>query len=174
MNLDEPYDVIAASFASEDGAERALEALQRAEKAELLDVENAAIIVKDVGGEVSLTETEDKSGWQGLGRGLLIGGLTGLVLPGKTFASSALKQGAGGAFTARLNDTGFEDDDLRAMAEDLAPGSSMLVAIVQYQFTDEVTALLQQRQATITTTRLSPEGARVLEEAGKAARTPMS
>ena len=172
MNLDEPYDVIAASFATEAGAELALQALQRAEKAEVVDVENAAIIVKDAGGEVSLTETEDKTGRQGFGRGLLIGGLTGLVLPGKTFVTSALKQGAGSAFMARLNDTGFEDDDLRAMAEDLAPGSSMLVAIVQYQFSDEVTALLQQRQAAIATARLSPEGASVLAEAGKAMQTP--
>jgi uncharacterized membrane protein len=172
MNFDEPYDVISASFASEDGAERALEALQRAEEAALLDVENAAIIVKDAEGEVSLSETEDKTGRQGLGRGLLIGGLTGLLLPGKTFVGSALKQGVSQGFMARLNDTGFEDDDLRAMAEDMAPGTSMLVAIVQYQFTDEVSALLQQRQATIATARLSPEGARVLEEAGRAVQTP--
>lgn len=172
MNLDEPYDVVAATFAREDGAALALEALQRAAETELLDIENAAIIVKDAEGEVTLTETEDKTGWQGLGRGLLIGGLTGLLLPGKMFATSALKQGAGSAFMARLNDTGFEDDDLRAMAEDLEPGSSMLVAIVQYQLTDEVRALLQQRQAAIATAPLAPEGARVLAEAGKAVQTP--
>src|SRR4051794_28860192 len=58
-------------------------------------------MIKDAGVEVSLTTTEDKTGWQGLGCGLLIGGLISPVLPGKSFASSVLKQGASDAFTAR-------------------------------------------------------------------------
>ena len=35
MNLDEPYDVIAATFAREGGADLALEALQQVGKTEL-------------------------------------------------------------------------------------------------------------------------------------------
>jgi uncharacterized membrane protein len=171
MPNNEPYDVISASFASEAGADLALSALQRAEQAELLDIESAAVIVKDANGEVTLSETEDQSGRQGLGRGLITGGLMGLLLPGKSFVSSALKQGVSGGFLARLRDTGFEDDDLRAMAEDLAPGTSMLVAIVQYQYSGDLSSFLQEHGAAIVKTRLSPEGAAVLEEMGQAIQT---
>jgi len=172
MSDREPYDVISATFASEDGAERALEALQTADQAEFLDLESAAVIVKDANGNVTLSETEDKSGKQGLARGLILGGLMGFLLPGRSLVSSAVKQGASGGLLARLQDTGFEDDDLRAMAEDLAPESSMLVAIVQYQLSDDLSARLRERSAAIAKTRLSREGVDVLAEMGGVAQPP--
>jgi uncharacterized membrane protein len=172
MSDREPYDVISATFASEDGAQRALEALQSADQSEFLDLESAAVIAKDANGNVTLSETEDKSGKQGLTRGLLLGGLTGLLLPGRSLVSSAVKLGVSGGFLARLQDTGFEDDDLRAMAEDLAPGSSMLVAIVQYQLSDDLSVRLRERGAALAKTSLSREDVDVLAEMGRVPQPP--
>jgi uncharacterized membrane protein len=96
----------------------------------------------------------------------------GFLLPGRSLVSSAVKQGVSGGLLARLQDTGFEDDDLRAMAEDLAPESSMLVAIVQYQLSDDLSARLRERSAAIAKTSLSREGVDVLAEMGRVAQPP--
>ena len=49
MGVDAPYEVVTASFAHLDGAAQALAALERAQRADLLDIENAAV-VKDAAG----------------------------------------------------------------------------------------------------------------------------
>jgi uncharacterized membrane protein len=166
MTTPDPYDVITATFAHDDGAEKALAVLERAEKADLLDIENAAVVVKDASGTVEFAETQDQTGWQGLGTGMLLGGILGLLLPGRTFGPSVLKTGVQSAFGARLRDGGFEDDDLRAMADSMEPGTSMLVAIVQYQFTAESLELLREQGADVASARLSGEGAALLTSAG--------
>ena len=138
MGVAAPYDVITASFAHQDGAAQALAALERAERADLLDIENAAVVVKDAAGQVAFAESEDPTSWQGLGQGLLLGGLLGLLLPGRSAVQEALSRGVRSAASARLHDTGFEDDDIRSMAETMAPGTSMLVAIVHYERAGEL------------------------------------
>lgn len=162
MDVTNPYDVIAAAFPDEQGAERALAALQVAERADLLDIENAAVIVKDERGRLTFTETEDPTFWQGMGRGVVLGGLVGLLFPGLSIIANALKVGVSGAFTDRLRDTGFEDDDIRDLAAQLAPGTSMILAIVRYEVSQELVAFLGEEAAHIARTGLSNEGARLL------------
>jgi uncharacterized membrane protein len=157
MSAQEPYDVIAVSFTHDAAAEHALGLLRRAEEADLLSIENAAVIVKDDTGAIELAEMGDKSGWQGLASGLLIGGLLGLILPGRTVISSALKSGPSRAFIERLRDTGFEDDDLREIAESIPIGGSMLVAIVRYEHVEEVQALMRAGSQRMVTARLTSE-----------------
>ena len=144
-----PYDVIAAAFPDAQGAERALAALQDAERADLLGIENAAVIVKDESGRLTFTETEDATFWQGMGRGLVLGGLVGLLFPGRSIIANALKVGVSGAFTDRLRDTGFEDHDIRELATQLAPGTSMILAIVRYEVSQEVVTFLGEAGAHI-------------------------
>ncbi len=93
---------------------------------------------------------------------MLLGGLLGLLLPGLSLLRGAPKFGVRSTFTARLRDTGFEDDDLRAMAETMAPGASMVVAIVQYHLADEFVRMLAERNAEVVSAGLSEAGAVLL------------
>jgi uncharacterized membrane protein len=140
-----PYDVITASFEQQDGAAQALATLEQAEQAGLLDIENAAVLVKNEDGQLDFAESEDPTTWQGLAQGLLIGGLLGLLLPGRSAVQEALDRGVRSAISARLHDTGFEDDDLRSMAETMAPGTSLLVAVVHYERAGDLVALLGEQ-----------------------------
>jgi uncharacterized membrane protein len=167
MGVGAPYEIFMASFGHLDGAAQALAALERVERADLLDIENAAVVVKDAAGRVDFAESEDPTSRQGLGRGLLLGGLLGLLLPGRSAVREALSRGARSAVAARLHDTGFEDDDIRAMAETMAPGTSLLVAIVHYGRACEFVALLDEQGAETASAELSPQGEHLLTEAGR-------
>ena len=70
-----------ADFDTRDGAAKALAGLQDSPLARRITAENVAVIEKDAAGKVSLSETEDRSGRQGLKRGVGLGGLLGVFMP---------------------------------------------------------------------------------------------
>jgi len=49
-----PMQLIVAAFQSEDGAEQALESLKAAKKENLIKIENAAVIRKDMKGKLNI------------------------------------------------------------------------------------------------------------------------
>jgi hypothetical protein len=98
MGVGTPYEVITASFAHLDGAAQALAALERAERADLLDIENA---------------------------------------------------------------------DIRSMAETMAPGTSLLVAIVHHERAGALVVLLGEQGTETASAELSPTEADLLTAAGR-------
>jgi uncharacterized membrane protein len=158
--------VITATFNTLGGANKAVARLQEAEDRGLIDVENAAAITKNAWGDVSFRETEDLAGWQGIGRGALIGGLMGMLFPASV-PSAAARTAAVAGLGARMHDAGFEDDEIRAMAEGMEPGTSMLVAVVEPQMADDVMRFLNDAATKVGWATLTAAAANVLEERGK-------
>src|SRR4051812_150944 len=119
-----PQSLVWAAFDTWYGAADALAALQQQpNRPWLLDVENAAIIEKNKDGGVTFNETADRTGTSGLGTGALIGGLVGMIFPPAFLASTAVGAAVGG-LGAQMRDAGFEDNALRAIANELPAGSS--------------------------------------------------
>jgi uncharacterized membrane protein len=137
-----PQTLIWAAFATPDGAIDALERLQAARSTWRIRIDNAAVVVKHADGSIAVNETGDRSGLRGLGGGALIGGLVGLLFPPALLAGAAVGAASGG-LGARLRDAGFEDNALRAVANELAPGSSLLLAVISQQWADEAEAALK-------------------------------
>jgi uncharacterized membrane protein len=140
--------VLVASFDTLGGANLAVGELQRMEKAGLLDVENTVTISKNAWDKLDVKQVGDVSTGQGAKIGAIVGGVVGLIFPPSLLASAALGAGIG-AITAKLRGDQLGGDDIKAMAESMEPGSSMLVAVVEPQWTDEVEAALKDRAVKI-------------------------
>jgi uncharacterized membrane protein len=134
--------VLVASFDTLGGANLAVEKLHNLEKAGLLDVENTVTISKDAWDKLDVKQAGDVSTGQGAKVGALVGGVIGLIFPPSLLASAALGAGIG-AITAKLRGEQLSGDDIKAMAESMSPGTSLLVAVMEPQWADEVeTALI--------------------------------
>ena len=66
-----------------------------------------------------------------------------MLFPPAFLAATATGAAAGG-LGARMRDAGFEDDALRAVANELAPGQSALIAVITHQWVDNVVRFLDQ------------------------------
>ena len=49
-----------------------------------------------------------------------------------------------GGIGAKMRDTGFEDNALRAVANEMAPGSSLLIAVMTNQWVDDAVRALDR------------------------------
>ncbi len=138
-----PQSLVWATYDSTDGAANALTGLQRADRRWLISIENAAVVVKNEDGTVTFNEPGDRTGTSGLGAGAVIGGIVGLIFPPAIIASAAAGAAAGGLM-AQVRDAGFEDNALRAVANELSPGQSALIAVVWHQWVDDVVRFLDE------------------------------
>jgi uncharacterized membrane protein len=139
--------LLVASFSDDAGAARALATLAPALGPDAIG--QAAVVSKRADGKVKFSETNDtttaEGAWQGAGIGALAGLLGILFTP---VALLGLPIGAGvGALVGRLRDTGFEDDDLRALGADLDAGHSAMVMTVEMDDVDKATRLLDEVDA---------------------------
>ena len=129
--------VLVASFDTLGGANLAVEKLHTMEKAGLLDVENTVTVSKNAWDKLDVKQIGDVSTGQGAKIGALVGGVVGLIFPPSLLATAALGAAIGG-ITAKLRGDQLDADDIKAMAESMEPGTSMLVAVMEPQWTDEV------------------------------------
>lgn len=70
---DAELDLVTSAFEGEEGARGALEAAKRLSKQSGFEIVNAAVLVRDADGKISLRETEDLDST----RGTLFGAITG-------------------------------------------------------------------------------------------------
>ena len=158
-----PQSLVWAAFDAPYGAAEALEKLQEADRLWLIGLENAAVVEKNYNGKVTFNETRDRSGMSGLGAGALIGGLIGLIFPPALLASAAAGSAVGG-LGARLRDAGFEDNALRAVANELEPGQSALIAVFWHQWTDDAVRFLDETAYRVGWAEITRRAAELLSE----------
>jgi uncharacterized membrane protein len=165
-----PQSLVWAAFDTWYGAADALAALQQqADRPWLIDVENVAIIEKNKDGGVTFNESADRTGASGLGTGALIGGLVGMLFPPAFIASTAAGAAVGG-LGAQMRDAGFEDNALRAVANELPAGSSLLLALVTHKWADDLVRALDQLAYKVGWIEVSQQMAdRVLASQGRVA-----
>jgi uncharacterized membrane protein len=79
---------------------------------------------------VKFEETADPSGKKWAKRGAVAGGLVGLIFPPSIIATAVVVGGAG-AIWGKIRDKGFKDEDLKAIGEEMKPGTSAIIAIAE-------------------------------------------
>ncbi|HVP21955.1 MAG TPA: DUF1269 domain-containing protein [Anaerolineaceae bacterium] len=130
-------------FDDEITAGNALKDLRQLQKDGIVKVSDAAVLVKDKNGKVSVKDTEDVDAKSGALFGAITGGLIGLLggAPGVIVGAVA---GAGtGGVSASLIDLGFPKEFLRDLQDSLQPGNSALVALVEPTWIDRVVKELE-------------------------------
>lgn len=136
-------DLIVVTFDDESKAAEALKDLQDLQKDGIVKVQDAAVIVKDEKGKVSVQDTQDVDAKHGALFGAVTGGLIGLFggAPGALVGATV---GAGtGGVAAQLIDLGFSKETLRDLQDSMQPGSSALVAEVEPKWIDRVVKELE-------------------------------
>jgi uncharacterized membrane protein len=120
-------ELIAIAYDDEFKAEEVRLTLAKLQKEHLIELEDAAVVVKNDEGKVklkqaiNLTATGAASGsfW-----GLLIGTLFFAPLVGAAVGA------ASGALSGALNDIGVDDNFMRELGETLTPGTSALFVLI--------------------------------------------
>jgi len=160
-------DLISIAFPGPDDAERVRTKLLELQKAHLIDLEDAAVVVKDERDRVRLRQLHNLPA-----TGAASGGLWGLLL-GALFAAPLLGAALGaasGALGGALSDIGVDDDFMRSAGETLERNSSALFVLVRNVTPDKVLEELEPFGGHVLRTSLSvaDEDAlrRALEEAG--------
>ena len=143
VGYDEPYQ-----------ADEVLLKLRKLQKDYLLDLEDAAVAIKDQQGKVKLHQTVNLTA-AGAIRGGFWGALIGLIFlnPLLGFAMGA----TAGAVSGALSDVGINNNFMKELAATMHPGSSTLFVLITKSTPDKVLEELQGTGGKILKTSLSNE-----------------
>lgn len=159
-----PIELIVAAFSDESKAAAVLKDLKKLEKDGVILLVNAAVMVKDEKGKVSIKETEDISGGKGALFGAIAGGLIGLLGgPVGVIIGAAAGAATGGVAASKI-DMGFPNDTLKELDDSLTPGTSAILALIQHQWVDTVVSELEKAGAKLFRQALKEELATQLVE----------
>jgi uncharacterized membrane protein len=150
-------------FDSTDGAESALALLERMQKEELIQINDAAYVYWPEGRRRPKTEQLHKLTSSGALGGSFWGLLFGLIffVPLLGMAVGA----AMGALSGSMADVGIDDDFIREVRENVTPGTSALFVMTSNAVVDKVINEFKESGATLVSTNLSTEQEAKLREA---------
>jgi uncharacterized membrane protein len=151
-------------FDTATGAQNALDLLERLQKEELIQVNDAAVVTWPVGRKKPKTEQLHSM----TGAGALGGGFWGLLF-GLIFFVPLLGMAVGAAMGAlsggSLRDVGIDDDFIRSVRDKVTPGTSALFVMTSNAVADRVLEQFRGTRAELVSTNLSNEQEARLREA---------
>lgn len=165
MNENRSLKLVVATFDTDGSAARALATLVPGVGA--THITQAAIVARDDKGKVRFVETNDTTAGEGAWQGAGLGAFAGLM--GILFTPVALLGmpiGAGiGALVGKLRDSGFNDDSLKALGQDLENGHSAVVAVIDTDDVDRAMRLLAEIEpANVVVNEVDADLATVLDQ----------
>ncbi len=126
-----PISVYAAFYQTETKAGEVLAQLKQLDKDGTVDIIDAAVVVKaEDGRKLKINETAELTAKKGGVRGALVGGVLGIIFPPSILAMAAVGAAAGAAF-GHFTDQGFDNNLIKEIGENLPPGGSCIVAVVE-------------------------------------------
>jgi uncharacterized membrane protein len=157
-------DLIVIVFEGSDQAGEAFQSLKSVQNAGQIGIDDAAVIVKDESGKVSVKNTLDT----GVKYGALGGGILGLLLASIFFPLAGLLVGAGlGALVGKTFGKGVDQDFVKEVTDQLQPGNSALFVMVNAQHTGGVVAAMQPYKGSLYQTSLPTDVEDALRDALK-------
>jgi len=151
-------------------ADEVLLALRKLQQQHLIDLEDAAVVVRNADGTVHIKQSQPLVA-MGAASGAVGGSLWGMLM-GLLFLNPLVGAvigagvGAGaGAVSGALTDIGIDDDFIKATAETLQPGTSALFVLVRQVTPDRVIDAVQPYNPKILHTSLSAKDETELRQA---------
>jgi len=141
-NVIQQVELLAASFSDQNTAKQCLDQLKRMEKDGTIDLLDAAVMVKQADGKIKVDEIKELTPRKGRRRGAVIGGIFGAIFPPTILVSAIAGAVAGGAL-GRFTDQGMKNDELKAIGEELKPGQSAIIAIVEDRWIEQFTSAIE-------------------------------
>ena len=154
-------DLIAIAYDDAYKAEEVRLALAKLQKEHLVELEDAAVVVKDANGKVKLKQAIDLTT-----AGATSGGFWGLLI-GTLFLNPLLGAAVGaaaGGISGALTDIGVEDNFMRELGKSFEPGTSALFVLVRKVTPDKVLDEIAPYGGTVLRTSLSKDQEAQLQE----------
>ena len=146
--------LIAVGFKDEFTADAVLLELRKLQKEHLIDLEDAAVVIRDKDGKVKIKQTQELTT-----AGALSGGFWGLLFgfiffnPLLGWAVGAIAGGISGAFS----DIGIDDNFIREVGSTIEPNTSAIFVLVRRATPDKVLEDLSRFNGKVLKTSLSNE-----------------
>lgn len=147
-------DLIVVAYDNESKAEEVRATLAKLQVEHLIELEDAAVVVKDEKGKIHLKQAVNLTG-----AGAASGGFWGLLIGTLFFMPivGAAVGAASGALAGALSDIGVDDNFMRELGETLKPESSALFLLVRKVTPDKVLAEVAKYGGTVLKTSLSKD-----------------
>jgi uncharacterized membrane protein len=155
-------DLIVIGFSDEFKADEVMNDLRKLEREYLIELEDAAIVIRNKDGKVKVKQTQELTT-----TGALSGGFWGLLF-GFIFLNPILGWVVGtaaGAISGALTDVGIDDNFIREIGNTIKPSSSAIFFLVRKATTDKVLEDLSKFEGKILRTSLSKENEAKLQAA---------
>jgi uncharacterized membrane protein len=154
-------DLIVVGFKDEFKADEALNELRKLQLEYLIDLEDAAVVVRNAEGKVKIKQAQEL-----VTSGALSGGYWGLLLGVIFFNPIFPLLGAGvGALSGALTDIGIDDNFMRDLGNTIEPGTSAIFVLVRKATPDRVLENLSKFEGKVLRTSLSHEDEAKLQAA---------
>jgi uncharacterized membrane protein len=154
-------DLIVIGFSDEFKADEVLLDLRKLELDYLIDLDDAAIVVRNQNGKVRVKQTQEL-----VASGALSGGFWGLLIGLMFFQPLLGIVGAAvGALSGALTDIGIDDNFMRELGSTIEPGTSAIFILVRKSTPDKVLEDLSKFEGKVLQTSLSHEDEAKLQEA---------
>ncbi|MGK7874362.1 MAG: DUF1269 domain-containing protein [Xenococcaceae cyanobacterium] len=154
-------DLIAIAYDDEFKAEEVRLTLLKLQQEYLIDLEDAAVVVKNQEGKVQLKQAVNLTA-----AGAASGGFWGLLI-GTIFLNPLLGVAAGaatGAIAGAVGDIGVDDDFMRELGETLEPRTSALFVLVRKATPDKVLEEISKYGGKVLRTSLTKDKEAELQE----------
>jgi uncharacterized membrane protein len=138
----ENYEIMMAVFPTEDGAAAAVDQLEAMAKNDTIEIVDAAVLVRDAEGNTKIDQYSLPSVKKGAKWGAIIGGVAGVIFPPSIIGGALLGAGIG-AGGAKLGKMALESDELKEAADDLEPGTSAFIAVVDNTWVTKVSQAME-------------------------------
>jgi uncharacterized membrane protein len=147
-------ELIVFAFENETGASEMDETIHYLKKEELIDLKDAAVVIRKPDGKIKIKQATDLVGAGAFG-GAFWGMLIGLLfwMPWLGLALGAVA----GAITGKMSDYGINDDFIKEVGATIKPGGSALFLLISKWTEDKALERLKKFNATIVRTSLSKE-----------------
>lgn len=153
---DSPITVMVAMYDNEIDATIALATLERIETDGTLEIQDAAVLVKEGSSDkLQIKEKAELTPKKGALRGVAAGGIIGVIFPPAVLAMGAIGAAVGAAL-GHFTDQGFKNNLLKEIGESIPGGGSALVVVVEDRSLEEL-AKFVRRSGTLTSYPLDDE-----------------
>jgi len=154
--------LVVLAFDDMETAEKVHQSLVSAKNQGLIQIDDAAVVVKDEEGKVKVDNQVARGTWIGTA----VGGGLGLLIGAIFFPIGGLVLGlAGGALVAKSMDLGVDGKFVDEVSEKIQPGTSALFILAEYANTAAILAVLREYEGHVLQTTLDTEAEEAIKKA---------
>ena len=163
----EPTKLIVASFENEKVADQALQDLKLDKRGRLIEFKDVAIVNRDEENKIHIKETADFGGGKGAVYGGIVGAIVGLIAGPIGAAIGGAAGAVVGGITAKKIDAGIPDERLTEIGAALQPGTSVILAVVEQRWFEDVYMRLEEAGGNVLSETLNDEFFEQVEQGRK-------